>query len=547
MSWSEANVVEDVKPTDTWSDADVVASRKPLASVKNASKPMSPLQKAADFGAGLLEVPAAMLTGTAADIYGGLKGGASLLTGKGTTRQNLETAVEDINKSKGLAYQPRTETGKYITGKIGGALDYANEKLGMLGGYIGESINGEQGRNVGEEVGKVALPLAGTAFGGSSLLKSAGKVQASKAQLQAQVDPYLDIQKGIKKAGNDIGLIAPAESGFKRTVSKFGGADAVLSFKNTEVATGKLAEQIGMKAGAISDNALSARIGELTQDYANVQKTLPPKVMITPQFKADVDRILIPMKERFAQDPEAFSGYAGSIKLLEQQLRQTDITPSILMDKIKKLRSDARTAYKKTDLSTVEKDLAASSIDLANMYEDLVEAQLGNKTALLNKFRDSRTKLSQINIIDQARKADGLIDLQKLSGVVGKYAANKKMVTGNLKTIADFSNTYKTVTQPTEQSKFGTIGRFEGAVDTGALVGAMPSGGLSLLALTPTVSRAVVPSMAKRGWLQTQPPSYTGTALRQNAGNIAQGAVPLSTNSMLNEEDMRNFIEGNNQ
>ena len=165
---------------------------------------------------------------------------------------------------------------------------------------------------------------------------------------------------------------------------------------------------------------------------------------------------------------------------------------------------------------------------MANVYEDLIEGTLLNKKSILDKFRDSRKQLAQIHVIDSARMADGLLDLQKLSSVVGKYGADKRMATGNIKTVADFANTFKTVTKPIEKSSFATPSRWELLMAGGGLGGASATGGASLMLATPTLARMTMPYLAEKGMLQGVKPNYTLNPARKYIPELA-GKSTLET------------------
>lgn len=535
-----------------------------LAGVTIKDEPMSAFDMAKDFGRGVLETPIALGSGIGMSALGGLKGYKSLFDSylQGIPEnERMAKAADIVNDTTSRAYQPKTHTGQFMQMLSAEPIRWGSEKLGQAGEYVGSLF----GKGLeGEAIGQASLPIAMTLYGGKQTLDSARSVPSIQKDLVIKnKDPYLFEQRNIKKAGNDIGLIAPAESGVKKTLSNFADANNVLSLKNTETATGRLAEQVGMKKGAILDSDISNRIYELTRAYDKVEKTLPTDIKIPTPFKAKVNELLLPMKERIAQDPQAFAGYDGAIKLLEQQLNQEKITPSILMDKIKKLRSDARNYNKNPSGKPIETDLADASIKLANIYEDLVESELGNKTMLLDNFRKARTQLSQIHIIDQARKADGLVDMQKLAGVVGKYGADKKMVTGDLKTIADFANTFRDVSKPIEQAGLQKISRWEAMADIGAVGAAVPTGGLSMLATIPTISRAVIPSLATKGHMQSSPPSYLLPAIGKASKQAARGLVPIANigadisiksrnrdkidSSLYSDEELLNIINSQGQ
>lgn len=551
-----------------YTDEEVLAALGGVKSTVKSYLPdygnMTPVNIAKDIVGGVgFETPASMITGGAMASLGGLGGLLSGISGNLNNKsqdEKITKASNIINDTANMAYQPTSVTGKYIQQGIGKGMDWANSKVGMLGNYIDTSLGGSG--LAGEAIGQATIPIAATLYGGVKSIKSASKIPEIKSSMQlAEQDPYLVINKAIKKAGNDIGLIAPSETGPKRIASDLSHSNDHLSLQNSEVATGKLANQVGIKSGAISDSDIVARQAELGNSYNAVRNALPPKIDIDTNFMVKTNELLIPLEEKFAQDPKTFGGYKDSIQLLKHQINQGSLTPQILMDKIATLRKDASNYFSKKDASPTELNLGKTNFELANLYEDLVESKLLTKTALLNSFRKARTQLSQIHIIEQARKADGLIDLQKLSSVVGRYADNKKLVTGNLKTVSDFANTFKETTKPIEKASFNTQNRWENMSAIGGIVGAPATGGWSLLATLPTALRTVIPPLAKKGLMQNSVPSYTIPAIRKGMTGVAQGLIPTQTfganisknskepinSNKYSDEELLNMINGVNQ
>lgn len=541
-----------------YTDEEVLAA---LEGNKSNYSGMSPFKVTKDVIGGIIETPISMATGGAMASLGGLGG---LFSGVGgyldnkSQAEKVAKASSIINDTASMAYQPKSVTGKYIQEGIGNAMDWANNKVGMLGSSIDESLGGSG--LIGQSIGESAIPIAATVYGGVKSVKSASKIPQIKTNMKlAEQDPYLVINKSIKKAGNDIGLIAPAETGGKRVLSDLSHSNDHLSLQNAEVSTGRLAKQVGIKSGAISDADVVARQAELGNSYNAVRNALPPKIDIDNNFMVKTNELLMPLEEKFAQDPKTFGGYKSSIQLLKHQINQGSLTPQILMDKIATLRKDASNYFKKKDASPTELNLGKTNFELANLYEDLVESKLLTKTALLDSFRKARTQLSQIHIIEQARKADGLIDPQKLASVVGRYADNKKLVTGDLKTISDFANTFKETTKPIEKASFNTQNRWESMSAVGGILGAPATGGWSLVATLPTALRGTMPPLAKKGYLQNSLPSYTIPSITKGMTGVTQGLIPAQTfgtnisknsttpinGNQYSDEELLNMINGN--
>lgn len=486
----------------------------------------SVVEPVAQMATGFMAKPISEVMGGAATAYDALTG-----AGNGDAPTGFKNEIQ-----QSLTYEPRTAGGKFVSQKIlapiGSVIEAGAEKIGEGAQYVTGS------EDIARGVKEAALQGVGF-LGVKGGTKAAGSIEASNmAKLAAlkEQQSLAALTDSIRVRGKSIGLIAPAEGRIKEGLAKMGGADPYISIKNREIGTQAIAKDVGLGKGAIYDADISSRVGELTKDYANVQKALGKEVGISLDFKSGVNDMLSPMKAKFAQDPKAFSALSSSIELLEQQLKpivdangkmvKQNMSSSIVMDKIKQLRSDARKYAKDTTGDPAKTEIAKTNYELANLYEDLIEKSLGNKKALLEKFRDSRKQLSQINMIESALMDDGLIDLQKLASVVGRYKGNQKYVTGNIETVAKFANTFRDVTKPIVKSGLPTPTRWETVAAMGGMGGALSTGSPApLIFAAPMIARGVAPSLGEAGLLQGSPASYNLSTLRQAAPYGAQAGL----------------------
>ncbi len=517
---------------------DETQAERPLKQIENqpdlAARIAAPFVSGIkNLGGAIVEPALQMATGFAAkpisEIGGMAAAGREMISPQGGDPEAFKRSIAEQ-----LTYEPRTTGGKFVSQNI----------LAPIGGVI------EAGASA---IGKGAEALTGSELAGGGVkeaamqgvgflgVKGAPKAAASireaniaKAASLAEKQARETIANNIRTEGNRIGLIAPAEGRLKETLSNIGGANSYLSMKNMETITKKVGEDVGIKKGSISDVDVSTRIKELSSHYGAVESALGKAVPIKLDFKKGVNDLLEPMQIKYAQDPKSFASLKAPIELLEQQLKpivdasgkmvKQEIQPSIVMDKIRQLRSDARKYDKDTTGDPAKAEMATTNYKLANLYEDLIENSLqkSGKTALLEKFRDARTQLSKIHVIEAARRTDGLIDPQKLASVIGKYADNKRVATGSLKIAADFANTFRKVTQPIIKSELPTASRWEIPMAWTGALGAVPTGGKSLVLASPMMARAIAPSLAERGLLQGKIPSYELSKLRQAAPESAR-------------------------
>lgn len=449
----------------------------------------------------IMQVGSSMIAKPISEIMGMSAAAKDYLTGQDGDAVGFKNDIANA-----LTYQPRTQGGKFISenilAPIGNVVESGANKLAssVTDNPIAQSGLKETALQALGITGAKFAPKTGNALRDMNIAKVADL--ASEKASQATTN-------AIREAGQKIGLIAPSEGSIKQTVSNLGGAQPYIGIKNRQVITDRLASEVGLPTGSITDADIAARVSQLGSRYKAVEKAIGTDLPISPQFGAEIQNILTPMQEMFSQDPIAFASFSQPIKLLEQQLQSgSSINTAIALKKISKLREDARTLAKDNTGDLVKKETSKANLEIANLYEDLIDAELQKtgKTAIGDSWRDARKKLSQIHLIDSARAADDLIDPQKFASVVGKYADKKKFVTGDFKTIADFANTFKPVTQNVNPTK--TPSRWEILAATTGIVGTPATGGMSALMALPTAVRALAPSMGKRGMLQGGTPSY---------------------------------------
>lgn len=449
-------------------------------------------------------------------------------------KKNEPTAVKR-SVEEAMTYQPRTAGGQAVAQNI----------LAPIGSVVESGAQGVASALADDPIAQAGIKeaaLQGIGFlGVKGAPKVAARLEAGNAARSTELATRAAndaLRNQIRKQGQSMGLVAPAESLASETATRVGGADAAISIKNRSVITNKLAEDVGLPKGAISDADIVSRTKELTKPYRAVETALGGDVAITPAFQGEVQKLLQPMEAKFAQDSTAFAALREPIQLLQQQLQNPTIEPSILMAKIRQLRSDARTLAKDTTGDPIKLERAKVSSKLAGLYEDMVETSLtqNGKSAVLDSFRDARKKLSQIDIIDAARMSDGLIDPQKLASIVGRYGKDKRFVTGNIETAANFANTFKNVTKPVTKSDLPTASRWELIAGLTSLAAAPATGGASLLGATPLLARAVVPTLAERGMLQGRAPNYNLSRTRKMLPNAARAGMLTGAFSPYVEE-----------
>lgn len=484
--------------------------------------PFQRLGRAANEVAGTVVEPVLQIgTGFAAKPIGELAAfgtmAANQITGNEVDPASMARTIQEQ-----LTYNPRTAGAQFISqnilAPIGSAIESGAESLA-------KPLSG------GSDIAAAGLKEAamqGVGFlGVKGAPKAAAAIEASNVAKLAALKEKASFEAGtnrILKEGKDIGLIGPL-SDRSRVIAGYANPEYHIAVKNTKTATKSLANEVGIK-GPLTDDAVMSRVGELSQDYANVGKALGDKVKITPEFKKDVAAMMNDMANKMKQNPTAYKGFEGVVDDLKTQLSLKEMSSDVLMDSIRKFRETARLAEKRKEIGMVEKEAGEASYKLANMYENMIEQKLVGKKALLDKFRDSRTKLAQIHLLDSARMADDLIDMQKLGTVVGKYADIERPVTGAFKTVADFSNRFRDVSKPPSSMKAPAGGRWEiPAAAAGTIGGAVTGSPFAAIAAAPALARPVIHSMSERGMLQGGIPSYELSRLRKIAPQATRAGM----------------------
>jgi hypothetical protein len=491
MAWTPPSDAVEVAPTWTPPEDAVEATTRPKNTVfENLTGAV--IEPVMQMATGFAAKPVAELAGLGSAAYNYATGGTGDAVG-------LKNKIQDA-----LTYSPRTAGGKAVVENV----------LAPVGGAIESGAQALASSVTDNEIAQSGIKetlLQGLGFAG---VKGAGKMSAVNAERAATLATKKandTLRNTIRAEGQSIGLIAPAEGAVKAQVSNLGGAAPHVSAKNRATMTNALADEVGLPKGAITDTDVATRVKALSKNYSAVQSALGPEVSLTQGFKQAIDNIVTPMREKFAQDPKAFSALSEPIALLEQQVASGDLVrSSIVMDKIAQLRSDARSFARDTTGNPIKSEMAKTNLRLANLYEDLIDSNLSQtgKKALLTSFRDARKQLSQIHLIDAARHTDGLIDPQKFASEVGKYAGKKKFVSGKFKTVSDFANTFPEASKLVTESQFPSASRWELLSGGLGMTGAPLTGGVSLVGALPLAARAIVPSLARRGMLQGGTPNY---------------------------------------
>ena len=420
---------------------------------------------------GLGETVAQMATGAGAQAVGGLRGIKALASGEG-----LDEATRRIQESEqSMTYQPRSGAGKALTGAIGKGFEWANQKVGQVGGAVGEAVGGESGRAIGESIGEVALPIGMTLVGGAGALRGAkgvtvrdaakatGELVSDIAQTPAflkksmQTGPTVEQVKASRSnavqidAANkmrELGLaVDPAAVNptlTNRGLRAISGKDE-LNLALTEKNTTKATELIKKDMGISPD----ARIDMDTIKAMRDQADLPNQYIrnLGDQVRIDSPTVgeLQGMKVRNpVVGEEATAGKINQlVDNLAARIEEGAMTAPEAMEHIRVFRENARDIRSKSELMTGDRQLATANTQMAKALEDSVARNLQQLAEqrqghgydkLLENFQKGRTDMARSYLLeDILDKNTGKIDFKKLS----KEVADNPAVTGTTREIGE--------------------------------------------------------------------------------------------------------------
>jgi len=250
--------------------------------------------------------------------------------------------------------------------------------------------------------------------------------------------------------------------------------EQLASIKNQQMADKVARRAVGLPENSplTSDSMKSIRKAEYAKGYEPVKNL--GNIVADTVFLDDLTNIQSSYTGASKSFPLAVPDEVGNL-IKKYTVDKFDAADAV--DVIKKLREQASGNFRKG-----ENDLAKSQLDISTALEGQIarnlEASGDPKLAnLLEQFKASRQRMAISHTIENAiRVGSGSVDAKKL----GRDIQNDKFMTGDLKTIAEFANTFPRVNVP--PSTIGTpgaatvVGRSLSG-GAGAVAGALAGGG----------------------------------------------------------------------
>lgn len=429
---------------------------------------------------GLIETGIGAITGLGASAVGGLAGlVGTLIPGERGQGARVAQYIQEAG-----TYQPRTQQGQTMTA----ALALPLELLAKGGGSVGEYIGGPA---AGRTIGETTPAIAATLLPVPKMLAAAKTRGAAQAAQQAEANIATSYANAPKieaaQTAQRLSLAVPPSISnptvATRAISAIAGreADANLSKGNSAQITKLVKQDLGdTSPDPISLSTIDKALDIASAPYEPVRR-LP--VLSVPEAAT----------QTLSAIPKAplIGGKAGAAavsSLVEETLAALNQGRSgaMVLDDIRKLRSDAQAIFKANDKGTsapdpVATESARAKMKIANALEDIVDANA--PPDVLPALKAARVKMAQIN--DHARALDyvsGVLDPQMYAKLLQE---RKGQMTGLPADIGKVAAIYPSVMTVTPASSFtaprlvrGGLGATAGAVLLSPLGPIASAGGL---------------------------------------------------------------------
>jgi len=318
----------------------------------------------------------------------------------------------------------------------------------------------------------------------------------------------LQTQKGANTV-RDANLLAAQELGFVATPGSLSptGANIVKeriagkthleqlgSINNQQMADKVARKAVGLSEGAdLTPEAMkSIREVEYNKGYAPLKKL--GNIVADDVYIDDLANIESKYTGPSKSFPEAVPDEVGKL-ISKYTVNRFDAADAV--DVVKNLREQASANFRKG-----ENALAKSQLDISTALEGQIARTLETSgdpklAGLLEQFKASRQRMAISHTVEDAiRVGSGSVDAKKL----GRDIQNDKFMTGDLKTVAEFANTFPRVNVP--PSMIGTPGA--GGVFGRSLSGLAAGGATQLLTKDPALSIAMTaaPELLSAGMRQ---------------------------------------------
>jgi hypothetical protein len=344
-----------------------------------------------------------------------------------------------------LAGGPATKAAEKVMGLVKGS------------GRLTKALRGAAGAGTAGGVsGAIVEPEEGSTRAENALQGAAtGLVVAPVAKLVGAARKFLSGPEvpsrllASAKQAQDAGYVIPPTqvkpSILNRAIEGMSGKATTAqnaSARNQEV-TNRLAQK-SIGADEISPEALAAVRSQANKAYSELGNfgTIKADDAFSRTVKDAGQRA-----EGFSKDfPELVN--KDTEKLIESFAGKSSFDSQSAIEAIKRLREGQRAVASNYQATAEAKAFGRTQGKLADAIEGLVERNLdeAGRPELLTSFRDARKTLARVYDVERAMNpASGNVDARKL-----KKALEKNRLTGDLKTAAEFGQSFKTAAKTPE-------------------------------------------------------------------------------------------------
>lgn len=385
-------------------------------------KEMGLVERVKDIGKGLVEIPGAVIGGTLREP---IAAGVALATGR---------RPEEVG---GQIAPVQSEFAKSVLGGVGNVLETAKVPAltpGMLTAPVRPAM--AAGRQVAAPVAN-ELSMVGEAAQ-NTLAARQSRIAAERAAQSFQEAPRIEAAQEANRLGINLNPAASNPTLRNRLKEAMvGGEDLDKAIAESNKAQwGRIAKnELGLpETETLSPAAYAKARQAANKPYEDIKKI--------GNFVADEDTVTALNDLRQSEALIGGEATKGTIdKLIDSAVTrvQGGLTGKDLLDNISNLRKDARTIYKKTDLSPEQRAVADANIGIANALEGLVEKNLAANPKLLEQFREARTKMAKSYAYENATDMNtGILDPAKIAQLTAKDNA----LTGDIAAIGKIAGNF---------------------------------------------------------------------------------------------------------
>ncbi len=388
-------------------------------------KELTGMERIKDIGKGLVEIPGAVIGGA---LQEPVAAGIALATGK---------KPEEV----GYRMKPvESQFAQSVLGGVGSALEEAKVPAltpGMLTAPVRPAM--AAGRQVATETAPVANQLARVTGPIAEEVAARNAIRTGERVAKSyQEAPRIEAAQEAQRLGINLNPAASNPTMRNRLKEMMvGGEDLDKAIAESNKAQwGKIAKgELGIpETETLSPKAFAQARTAASKPYEQIKAI--------DNFVADEGTVTALNDLRQSEALIGGEATKGAIdKLIDSAVTRVEkgMNGKDLLDNISNLRKDARTIYKKTDLSPEQRAVADANISIANTLEGLVEKNLAGNPKLLEQFREARTKMAKSYAYEGATDMNtGILDPAKIAQMTAKDNA----LTGDIAAIGKIAGNF---------------------------------------------------------------------------------------------------------